>query len=44
MAGTVQFADLFVHLYTAGCVVHVAEVVFAFGVVLMVADELVFVW
>jgi hypothetical protein len=24
--------------------VHVAEVIFAFGVVLMVADELVFVW
>ena len=44
MAGAVQIADSSVLVCTAGCVVHVAEVVFAFGVVLMIADELAFVW
>lgn len=44
MAGAVQIADSSVLVCTAGCVVHVAEMVFAFGVVLVIADELVFVW
>lgn len=44
MTGTVQIADFLVLFWTAGCVVHVAEVIFALGVVLMVADQLVFVW
>lgn len=44
VAGTVQIADSSVLLCTAGCVVHVAEMVLTFDVVLMVADELVFVW
>ena len=44
MAGTVQIADSLVLLCTAGCVVHVAEMVFTFDIVLVIADELVFVW
>jgi hypothetical protein len=43
VAWRVELADLFVDLRGAGGVVHVAEVVFAFGVVLMLFDELVFV-
>lgn len=41
---TVQIADLLVFVYAARSVVHVAEVVFTFGFILMIADELVFVW
>lgn len=44
VTGTVQIADLFVFVYAARRVVHVAEMVFAFGFILMIADELVFVW
>jgi hypothetical protein len=43
VAWRVELADLFVDLRGAGGVVHVAEVVFAFDVVLVVFDELVFV-
>lgn len=43
MAGTVQLADEFVFLGTPGCIVHVAQVVFAFDVVLVVAHQLVLV-
>jgi hypothetical protein len=43
MARRVQLAYLLVDFRRAGCVVHVAEVVFAFDVVLVVPDELVFV-
>ena len=43
MAGRVQASDLFVDLSAAGCVVHVAEMVLAFDVVEMVADELILV-
>lgn len=43
MSGDVQGAELLVVLLASGGVVHVAEVVFAFDVVLVGADELVFV-
>jgi hypothetical protein len=38
MAGRVELANLIVDVRGAGCVVHVAEVVFAFDVVLVVFD------
>lgn len=44
MARAVQVAYIFVDFLAARCVVHVSEVIFAFNIVLMVADELVFVW
>lgn len=44
MAGAIQIAYVFVDFLAARCVVHVAKVVFAFDIVLMVTDELVFVW
>lgn len=43
MAGAVELADLFVLLWAARGIVHVAQVVFARDVVLVVADELVLV-
>lgn len=43
VAWRVELADLLVDFWGAGGVVHVAEVVFAFDVVLVVFDELVFV-
>jgi hypothetical protein len=43
VAWRVELADLLVDFRGAGGVVHVAEVVFAFDVVLVVLDELVFV-
>ena len=43
VTGRVELADLLVQIGRAGCVVHVAEVVFAFDIVLMVSDELVLV-
>ena len=43
VAWRVELTDLLVDFWGAGCVVHVAEVVFACDVVLVVSDELVFV-
>jgi hypothetical protein len=43
VAWRVQLADLLVDFWRARRIVHVAEVVFAFDVVLMLFDELIFV-
>jgi hypothetical protein len=43
VAWRIELADLLVDFRGAGCVVHVAEMVFAFNVVLVVSDELIFV-
>ena len=44
MAGGVELAHTVVFLGTAGLVVHIAQMVFALDVVLVVSDQLVFVW
>lgn len=43
MAGAVKLADLLVLFWAARGIVHIAQVVFALDVVLVVTDELVLV-